>query len=386
MLARGYTAAFAEQIFSQIEGFGEYGFPESHAASFALLVYVSAWIKRHHPDVFLAALLNSQPMGFYSPSQLVQDARRHGVTVLPVDVMVSGWDCGLEVASHAASPRGGPPSAYCEQKLSGGPPIDGADPGTPADSSHASAHQPVRLGLRLVSGLSEEAGHRIVLARQQLHSQGQTFANVAQLAQLAQLNQTDLDALAAADALSTLAGHRREQVWAASGAKAYASLFKPVAPPDDPLQPQLIPAPTLAQDVVGDYAATGLSLRAHPLSFLRARLAALKLKTAEELASYPSGRLARACGIVTVRQQPGTAKGVVFVTLEDETGTVNVIVWKAVKEAQRSELMRARLLAVYGVWQRDDETGGQVRHLVAKRLKDLTPWLGELDTSSRDFH
>jgi len=164
----------------------------------------------------------------------------------------------------------------------------------------------------MVSGLSEEAGQRIVSARQQLHTHGQTFANVAQLAQLAQLNQSDLDALAAADALSALAGHRREQVWAASGAKAYASLFKPVAPPDDPLQPQLIPAPTLAQDVVGDYAATGLSLRAHPLSFLRTRLAALKLSTAQELASYPSGRLARACGIVTVRQQPGTAKGVVF--------------------------------------------------------------------------
>jgi error-prone DNA polymerase len=479
MLARGYTAAFAEQIFSQIEGFGEYGFPESHAASFALLVYVSAWVKRHHPDVFLAALLNSQPMGFYSPSQLVQDARRHGVTVLPVDVMVSGWDCALEVeckgtvrgsggvASHATPPRGGPPSAYCEQKLSGGPPLaradhagaavesqsqsqcqsqsathagesaSGSDESTPTRSAagrsgvggddfcsqyeepptpdrpahqhvnpdeastvtkhasrgeatpsenHPPTTQPVRLGLCMVSGLSEEAGQRIVSARQQLQSQGQTFANVAQLAQLAQLSQTDLDALAAADALSALAGHRREQVWAASGAKAYASLFKPVAPPDDPLQPQLIPAPTLAQDVVGDYAATGLSLRAHPLSFLRPRLAALKLSTAQELASYPSGRLARACGIVTVRQQPGTAKGVVFVTLEDETGTVNVIVWKAVKEAQRSELMRARLLAVYGVWQRDDETGGKVRHLVAKRLKDLTPWLGELDTSSRDFH
>jgi len=245
MLARGYTAAFAEQIFSQIEGFGEYGFPESHAASFALLVYVSAWIKRHHPNVFLAALLNSQPMGFYTPSQLVQDAQRHGVDVLPVDVMVSGWDCGLEVASHAASPRGGPPSAYCEQKLSGGPPLDGAAPGTPADGHQAAASQPVRLGLRMVSGLSEEAGQSIVFARQQLQTHGQAFANVAQLAQLAQLNQTDLDALAAADALSALAGHRREQVWAASGAKAYASLFKPVAPPDDPLQPQLIPAPTL---------------------------------------------------------------------------------------------------------------------------------------------
>ena len=350
MTQRGYTAEFAQAIFSQIEGFGEYGFPESHAASFAVLVYASAWIKRHHPGVFLTALLNSQPMGFYAPSQLVQDARRHGVQVLPVDVTVSGWDCGL------ASPDG----------------------------------QAVRLGLRLVGGLSEDAAQRIVNARLHLAAQSQVFTSVAHLAHVAALTQPELDALAAADALAALAGHRREQVWAAAGAKAHAHLLAPVAPPHDPLAPGLVPAPSLAQDVVGDYAATGLSLRAHPVGLLRPRLGALKLLSAAELAQCPSGRLVRACGIVTVRQQPGTAKGVVFVTLEDETGSVNVVVWKSVKEAQRHELVRARLLAVYGVWQRDDspdpETGGRVCHLVAKRLKDLSAWLGELDAPSRDFH
>ena len=346
MTARGYTAEFAQTIFAQIEGFGEYGFPESHAASFAVLVYASAWIKCHHPGVFLAALLNSQPMGFYSPSQLVQDARRHGVQVLPVDVTVSGWDCAL------------------------------------ADREGKS----VRLGLRLVSGLGEAAAQRIEAARARLADHSSGFTDVAHLAHTAALTQPELDVLAAADALGALAGHRREQVWAAAGAQAHGHLLAPVVPPHDPLAPGLVPAPSLAQDVVGDYAATGLSLRAHPVGLLRPRLASLKLLSAAELARCPSGRLVRACGIVTVRQQPGTAKGVVFVTLEDETGSVNVVVWKAVKEAQRSELMRARLLAVYGVWQRDDDTGGQVRHLVAKRLKDLTPWLGELDTSSRDFH
>lgn len=242
----------------------------------------------------------------------------------------------------------------------------------------------------MVSGLGESAGRRIVAARLQLHNQGKVFSNVAQLARLAQLNQAELDALAAADALRSLAGHRHTQVWAAAGAVPLQGLFRPVGVADDPLQPDLLPPPTLAQDVVGDYAATGLSLRAHPLQFLRAQLAAQRLSTAAELASYPSGRLARACGIVTVRQQPGTASGVVFVTLEDETGTVNVIVWRALRERQRHELTRSRLLAVYGVWQRDDQpgsdTGGQVRHLVARRLKDLTPLLGQLHTSSRDFH
>ena len=358
MLARGYTAAFAEQIFSQIEGFGEYGFPESHAASFALLVYVSAWIKRHHPDVFLASLLNSQPMGFYPPSQLVQDAQRHGVTVWPVDVLTSNIDSTL------------------------------AQP--PADSQHLSpgstVHHPVRLGLHMVSGLGTPAARRLVSARQQLASNGQHFDSVADMARRASLSSADLDALAAADALHTLAGHRRLQTWAAAGAQPELGLFETAPAATDTLPPDLLTPPTLAQEVVCDHAATGLSLKAHPVGLLRPRLQSLRLSMATELASYPSGRLARACGIVTVRQQPGTAKGVMFITLEDESGSVNVVVWKSVREAHRQEWTHARLLAVYGVWQRDDDTGGQVRHLIAKRLKDLTPWLGDLSTHSRDFH
>ncbi len=347
MLARGYTAAFAEQIFSQMEGFGEYGFPESHAASFPLLVYVSAWIKCHHPDVFLVSLLNSQPMGFYPPSQLVQDAQRHGVVVLPVDALASDVDSTL----------------------------------TPSPSGL----QPVRLGLHLVSGLGTAAAQRLVSARQRLALDGLGFASVADMARQAHLGPADLDALAAADALYTLAGHRRQQTWAAAGATPDVGLFGTAPAPDDALPPDLLTPPTLAQDVVCDHAATGLSLKAHPVGLLRDRLGDMRLQTAAELADCPSGRLVRACGIVTVRQQPGTAKGVMFVTLEDETGSVNVVVWQRVKDAQRSEWLHARLLAVYGVWQRDDDTGGQVRHLVAKRLKDLTPLLGELGTRSRDF-
>ncbi|HEX5785931.1 MAG TPA: OB-fold nucleic acid binding domain-containing protein, partial [Burkholderiaceae bacterium] len=369
MVAQGYPQDFAEAIFAQIEGFGEYGFPESHAASFALLAYASAWLKCHHPDVFLAALLNSQPMGFYSPSQLVQDAQRHGVQVLPVDVRFSDWDCTLAQPDDAARLLAEPP-----------PPPPRSQPRSPA-------LRPVRLGLRLVKNFKENAALRLCKKREQLWNQEHlTWASVEELARLAGLNQAELDALAAADALRGLAGHRRTQVWAAAGAVPLAGLFRPVGADDDALPPSLLPEPTPAQDVVVDHAATGLSLRAHPVSFLRPQLAALRLSTAAELAAYPSGRLARACGIVTVRQQPGTASGVVFVTLEDETGTVNVIVWPALKERQRHELTRSRLMAVYGVWQRDDETGGQVRHLVAKRLRDLTPLLGSLQTQSRDFH
>jgi error-prone DNA polymerase len=366
MVAQGYPQDFAEAIFAQIEGFGEYGFPESHAASFALLAYASAWLKCHHPDVFLAALLNSQPMGFYTPSQLVQDAQRHGVQVLPVDVRFSDWDCTLVAPpGEAAAPHeGAPPAPLVSTGL-----------------------RPVRLGLRLVKNFNENATLRLLQKREQLQKTEQrTWASVNELARLAGLNQAELDALAAADALRGLAGHRRTQVWAAAGAVPLAGLFRPVGADDDALPPSLLPEPTPAQDVVADHAATGLSLRAHPVSFLRPQLSALRLSTAAELSACPSGRLARACGIVTVRQQPGTASGVVFVTLEDETGTVNVIVWPALKARQRQELTRSRLMAVYGVWQRDDETGGQVRHLVAKRLRDLTPLLGTLQTQSRDFH
>ena len=335
MTERGYTLEFAQSIFKQIEGFGEYGFPESHAASFALLVYVSCWLKKHEPACFLVALLNSQPLGFYSPSQLVQDAKRHGVEVRAVDVMCSDWDCTLE-------------------KLA------------------------VRLGLRLVAGLSADGAQRIVAARAEL-----PFTSTEDLALRTELDAGDLKALAAADALAALSGHRRQQVWDASALKSAPPLLKNVPVEEDFLE---LPAAPEGEEIVFDYASTGLSLRRHPLALLRETLAKKRLLTALALRDLPSGALARACGIVTVRQQPQTAHGVTFVTLEDETGTINVIVWKALRERQRSELIHAKLLAVYGVWQRDVDSGAQVRHLIAKRLVDLTPLLGRLATESRDFH
>lgn len=347
MVARGYTQEFAEAIFKQIEGFGEYGFPESHAASFALLVYVSCWLKRHEPACYLVAMLNSQPMGFYGPAQLVQDAQRHGVQVRAVDVLHSDWDCTLE-------------------KLG-------------SDSNSLMSCQPVvRLGLRLVSGLAETAAQRIAAARTVA-----PFTSTEDLALRAELDQGDLKALAAADALISLSGHRRQQVWQAAALKPAPGLLRAVPVTERAL---VLPAASEGEEVVFDYAALGLTLRSHPVSLLRARLAKEKLLTAAQLRDLPSGRLVRACGIVIMRQQPQTAKGVVFVTIEDESGSVNVIVWKAVKERFHHEVYQSRLLAVYGVWQRDDESGGEVRHLIAKRLVDLTPLLGELATSSRDFH
>jgi len=335
MLKNGYTAEFAEQLFKQIEGFGEYGFPESHAASFALLVWASCWLKQHYPACYLAALLNSQPMGFYGPSQLVQDARRHGVTVLPVDVAESDWDCTLQ----------GPA---------------------------------VRLGLRLISGLAETSAQRIVTARRLC-----AFTSTEDLARCAELDAGDLRALASADALHRLSGHRRQQVWDASALHPAPALLREAPVNESALH---LPAAAEGEEVRFDYAVLGLTLRSHPLSLLREQLSKAKLLSATQLRQLPHGRLVRACGLVTMRQSPGTARGVTFVTLEDETGCVNVIVWKALKEKQRAQLLHAKLLAVHGTWQRDEGSGGQVCHVVAGFLKDLTPLLGELATSSRDFH
>ncbi|OYU45912.1 MAG: error-prone DNA polymerase [Burkholderiales bacterium PBB4] len=350
MVAKGYTAEYAESIFRQIQGFGEYGFPESHAASFALLVYISCYLKWHEPACFLAALLNSQPLGFYGPAQLVQDALRHGVQVRAVDVVHSDWDCTLEPASVRPEP---PVLSSVE-----GPAI--------------------RLGLRLVSGLTKVVGERIAQARQ--HA---PFVSTQDLALRCQLDAGDLKALASADALQSLSGHRRQQVWEASALKPAPALLQGVPIDEEALR---LSAAGEGEEVTFDYAAVGLTLRSHPLLLLRDQLAKKKLLTASQMRDYPSGRLVRACGIVTMRQRPQTAKGVVFVTLEDETGSVNVIVWKSVREQFRQTVYQARLMAVYGIWQRDEQSGGEVRHVVAKRLVDLTPLLGELATTSRDFH
>ena len=337
MTERGYTPEFAQGVFEQVKGFSSYGFPESHAASFALLVYASCWIKHHHPAEFLAAMLNSQPLGFYTPSQLVQDAKRHGVEVRAVDVMVSDWDCTLEET--------------------------------------ASEQPAVRLGLRLVSGLSSDVGQRLVAARG-VHR----FESADELARHAHLDQQAMRQLAAADALQSLSGHRRQQVWDAAALKAAPALLSHAPVEEDALE---LPEAPEGEAIVWDYASLGLTLRRHPLALLRPLLHKRRLQTAEELKDAPNGRLVRHCGIVTLRQQPETAHGVVFVSLEDETGVVQVIVWKALRERQRAALTRSRLLAVYGTWQRE----GEVRNLIAGHLEDLTPLLGRLAAGrSRDFH
>ena len=346
MQRKGYRKEFAENIFKQILGFGEYGFPESHAASFALLAYDSSWLKCHEPECFLAAMLNSQPMGFYSPSQLVQDARRHGVQVFPPDVSFSDWDCTLEWESDSRYSRPG-----------------------------------VRLGLRMVGQLSQAGAQRVVKARRQA-----VFDSTEDMALRTELDVKDLNALASGDALLSLSGHRRQQVWDATALRRPPELLR-----DAPVnEPRLaLPQAREGEEIVFDYASLGLTLRRHPLALLRPRLARMKLLSAAQLHDLPSGRRVRACGIVTVRQQPQTANGTIFLTLEDETGPVNVIVWKSLRELQRDDLLQSRLLAVEGVWQRDVDSGGQVRNIVASRLKDLTPLLGRLGkqaSSSRDFH
>ena len=336
MRRRGYAEEFAQRIFNQILGFGEYGFPESHSASFALLVYVSAWLKRHEPAAFLCALINSQPMGFYAPSQLVQDAQRHGVEVRAVDAMASDWDCTLE-AGEAGAPV-------------------------------------ARLGLRLVAGLSAAGGERLVAARR-----ARPFENVDDLARRARLDRGDLAALARAGALAGLAGHRHRAAWSVAGVEAPLPLLKEASIREGV---PLLRAPTEGRDIVADYRSTGLTLGRHPLALLRERLADDGLVSAAELNAAPHGAWTACAGIVINRQRPGSAKGVIFATLEDETGQVNVIVWKAVAEAWRRPLLGSRLLEVTGRVQRE----GAVVHLVAERMADRSALLGALDVRSRDFH
>jgi error-prone DNA polymerase len=335
MEKNGYQPEFISAIVRQIHGFAEYGFPESHAASFALLAYASSWLKRHEPAAFLAALLNSQPMGFYSPSQLVQDAHRHKVEVRPVDIRASHWDAMLEPSSGAQSA--------------------------------------VRLGFNMVRGLAREAGWRIEEARAI-----RAFSDTADLALRAQLTRHDLQMLASANVLEALTGNRRQALWQAVVSEADKGLLRqaPVREDAVPLE-----APSEGENIVADYYSLGLTLGRHPLALLRPMLSAKRFLPADVLNTFADRQLARGCGIVTVRQRPQTAKGTMFVTLEDETGLVNVIVWPALIDRYRKELLTAQLLGVYGIWQCESK----VRHLVAKRLVDLSPLLGRLTTRSRDF-
>jgi error-prone DNA polymerase len=337
MLERGYAESFAQQIFNQILGFGEYGFPESHSASFALLVYTSAWLKHHEPAAFCAALVNSQPMGFYAPAQLVRDARAHGVELRPVDVAISDWDCALEPLKD----------------------------GRPA----------LRLGLRMVKHLSQEGAERLLAARA-----AGAFVDIADLAERAALDRRDLEALAAADALAGLAGHRHRAVWQVSGVERALPLL-PAATVAHEGMP-LLRAPREGQEIVADYFSTGLTLRRHPLALLRDALMKRGVIPNQELWELPNGRSVTAAGLVITRQRPGSASGVTFVTMEDETGYVNLIVWKRVADAQRAALLESRLLLVCGKLQRE----GDVLHVIAQRLTNLSELLGDLSVASRNFH
>ncbi len=338
MLQRGYEEGFARRIYQQILGFGEYGFPESHAASFALLVYVSAWLKCHHPAAFFAALLNSQPMGFYAPAQLVQAARRQGVEVRPVDVRQSGWGCTLE------------PSAESRPAL--------------------------RLGLGMVKGLSRKGGERLLAARAVA-----SLTSVGDLHQRAGLTRKDLQALARADALRSMSGNRYQAGWQTLGVEEALPLF-PAAQPQAVEAVPMLPRPSEGQEIVADYANLGLSLRRHPLALLRTHLRKRRLLCAAEVRRLAHGSRVRSAGLVINRQRPASANSVTFITLEDETEQINLIVWRHLAERQRRVMLGARLLGVTGEVQRE----GEVVHVIAHRLRDYSHLLGSLVTVSRDFH
>ncbi|MCC7115470.1 MAG: error-prone DNA polymerase, partial [Burkholderiales bacterium] len=383
---RGYAEAFARQIYQQILGFGEYGFPESHSASFSLLVYVSAWLKRYHPAAFCASLIDSLPMGFYAPAQLVADARRHGVEVRSPDVVASDWECTLEAPQPGPLPARGERGVRLRPERPSMPaahsPPDFPSP-RPSPRERGEGDLPerwgangpaLRLGLRLVSGLTEAGARRIEAARRE-----HAYADVADLAHRAKLDRRDLEALADAGALASLAGHRHAAVWDVAGVEKLPALLAGGRFDENAAD---LTAPTEGEDVVADYRRLGLTLGRHPVALLRDQLAKRRLSTAADILRAPHGRLARTAGIVVGRQRPDTASGVVFVTLEDETGSTNVIVWRDLSDRQRRELLGSRLMAVYGKVERE----GEVVHLIAGRLVDLTPLLGSLPTRSRDFH
>ncbi|MGP3791442.1 error-prone DNA polymerase [Pseudomonas sp. B392_1p] len=336
MLAKQYPPEFIARIFEQIKGFGSYGFPESHAASFALLSYASSWLKCHEPAAFACALVNSWPMGFYSPDQVLQDARRHGIDVRPVDVCCSDWDCSLEDA-------GGPQPA-------------------------------IRLGLRMIRSFRQADAQRIEAARQ-----AGPFMSVEDLSLRAGLDAVARERLADAGALRDLAGHRYRARWAVAGVTPQLPLFAGLSADEE--TSVSLPLPTVSEDMFTDYATLGTTLGPHPLTLLRGQLKAMRCRSSQELLVAEPGPPISVAGLVIGRQRPQTASGVVFVTLEDEFGLVNVIVWHDLAERQRRPLVQAQLLRVDGHL----EAADGIRHVIAGRLTDLSPLLTGLEVRSRDF-
>ena len=344
MAQRGYSPEFADRIYQQILGFGDYGFPESHAASFALLAYASSWLKCHHPAAFTAALLNSLPMGFYAPAQLIGDARRHGVEIRPVDVLFSEVESTLE-----SGPQGVPA---------------------------------IRLGLHRIKGMDLAVAARIVQWRQQLPAgQPARGAEVLRqgLMQIAGLGREQMEALAAAGALQSLSGHRHRAYWDAAGVEAPTPLLgRPQFAEGQPL----LSAPTEGEDLLADYASLRFTLGRHPLALLRSRLDAQGAVCARRLRELQTGSPVCVSGLVTGRQRPGTASGVIFMTLEDESGLINLVIWPKVLEQHRSAVLHAQLPLIHGHVQNED----QVVHVIARHLEDRSDWLGGLAVASRDFH
>jgi len=390
MLARGYTSDFAERIYSQIQGFGDYGFPESHAASFALLTYFSAWLKCHHPAAFACGLLNSQPMGFYAPAQIVNDVKRHGVRVLPVDVRVSGWDCSLEEResglgftvyglrgkTKTGAQRAGRGSAVrragavCRRQEAPDRRTTARVPDGPCPKS--SPQPDIRLGLRMVKGFDEGSAGRLVAARVE-----RAFRDVQDLAERAGLDRKQIRALAEGGALKGLAGHRHRARWEALASRRQGDLLSntTIAEPRTPIKP-----PRAEDNLLDDYASLGLSLDHHPLALLRPQLGH-RVRRASELASIADGTPIEAAGLVTHRQRPGTASGVVFLSLEDETGIINVVVWPKLVEQYRREVLEGTILRVTGTLQNANNT----QHLIARSLVSEDHRLAALAANSRDF-
>lgn len=356
MQQRGLSTEFAKAVFRQIRGFGEYGFPESHAASFALLVYVSAWLKYHYPAAFTAALINSQPMGFYAPAQLLRDAQQHGVSVLPIDVNVSHWDCTLESAGNSST------NQRATNNIS---------------TDHPSPSLALRLGMRLIVGFSQFHAETIVAARQQA-----PFCTIDDFSRRTKLGQATIMRLARADALRSFSGPRRAALWEAL-ARPTKTCDQPLFDSltvDEQLPPTLQPA-GLEEDVFADYQSTGLSLKAHPISFYRHELDQWHVKPADHLPAMTNHQRVTVAGLVLLRQRPSTAKGITFVTIEDETGTINVVVHQQIWQRYHHVTRRSPAWLVYG----DLEHKNSVIHVVARRIETLAEQLRELKTNSRDF-
>ncbi|WP_424983530.1 error-prone DNA polymerase [Maritalea sp. S77] len=368
MVSRGYDREFAQRCFNQIKGFSEYGFPESHSASFSLLVYVSCWLKHHHPEVFAAALLNAQPMGFYAPAQIVRDAKEHNVEILPVDVNHSDWDYTLEPIEGEWEEPPAPPPPVAEEHW--GKTIN--QKSTFWAQLYPKRKWALRVGLRQIDGFHKQYAEQLMAARQQ-----KPFASIEDLQRRADLRLFDVERLADADALRSIGLDRRQAKWAARGltpAKPLPLFDHVNAPEQLEEQPSQLPALRQSEQVFADYQFTRFSLKAHPISFLRDELQQRRLTTAHDIRKLNNNRWASMAGVVLVRQRPGTAKGVVFVTLEDETGVTNVIVWKKILEKYRKVVMGAKLIEVHGQVQTEDN----VMHLIARKLIDRTDWLEKL--------